>query len=121
MQEYVGFGAGAHSFFAKKRWNNVLQVAEYISILKSGKKPVENENNETNEELLEETIMLGLRLKNGLKISELDSRFKIDFQKLKKVEINELKNIGLIEIKDGYLRATEKGFLFLNKAIEMLV
>ena len=121
MQEYIGFGAGAHSFFGKTRWNNVLQVADYISILKLGKKPIQNKNIETGEDLLEETIMLGLRLKNGLNLSELNKRFKINFLEMKKNEISELKNLGFIEIVDGYLRATSKGFLFLNKAIEMLV
>ena len=32
-QPYLGLGAGAHSYFEKKRWHNVLSPEEYITRL----------------------------------------------------------------------------------------
>ena len=120
MHNYIGVGAGAHSFFEDTRWNNKCGVCEYINAIESCDCARENIEKESNDELLEETIMLGLRTLKGIDIKSVDSRFKINFLSLKKDQIKKLKDLGFIEVVDGYIRATKTGLLFLNKAIEML-
>jgi len=41
-QEYIGFGAGAHSYFNGQRFNNTYNIEEYVKIINSGRLPVEN-------------------------------------------------------------------------------
>jgi len=40
-QEYIGFGAGAHSYFNGQRFNNTYNIEEYVKIINSGRLPVE--------------------------------------------------------------------------------
>ena len=34
--EYIGFGAGSHSYFEGKRFNNLYNIQEYIDVISSG-------------------------------------------------------------------------------------
>ncbi|HEY6388308.1 MAG TPA: radical SAM family heme chaperone HemW, partial [Candidatus Acidoferrum sp.] len=40
-EQYLGFGAGAHSFSGTERWANALDAAEYVGAIQAGRAPVE--------------------------------------------------------------------------------
>lgn len=121
MHKYLGFGAGAHGYFDNYRYSNVLSIEDYISKLKSNKLPIENKEEISNEELLEETIMLGLRTIQGINLLSIKEKFNKDLRVIKQIEIDELLKNGLIEINNDYLKATDFGFTVLNKIILDLV
>lgn len=121
MREYIGFGAGAHSYFDGFRYCNVDSIEEYIKLLKENNKPL-NENEKVNEDgLYEETIMLGLRTKYGINLDEIKTNFGKDLLKDKKEIILDMLNNKLIKIENNNLIATDLGFTVLNKVILELI
>ena len=120
MHEYLGFGASAHGFINGYRYNNIANIENYILNINNNKKVVEQKYKVTKQELLEETIMLGLRLTEGINLTQIKNTFGVDLLKSKQAEISELKNLGLIELNNNMLTA-KNGFNVLNQIILKLV
>src|SRR5574344_1036693 len=74
---YYGFGCSASGYGENTRFKNQDNLFEYINkpLVKLEKQVI------SEEEKLEETIFLGLRLLKGLNIPEINSKFNIDFYK----------------------------------------
>ena len=72
--DWLGIGPGAHAHYGHRRWVNVKHPAAYAARLDAGESP------EHEHEVLDpatqrtETIMLGLRLRDGLSAEVLDER-----------------------------------------------
>ena len=121
MREYIGLGAGAHSYYDGFRYCNVDSIEEYIKLVKENNKPL-NENEKVNEDgLYEETIMLGLRTKYGINLDEIKTNFGKDLLKDKNEIILDMLNNKLIKIENNNLIATDLGFTVLNKVILELI
>ena len=120
MAEYLGFGAGAHSYFNGHRFGNVQDICEYIDAVAKGETKEFDESISKAEEL-EETIMLGLRKVEGINLTEINQKFDIDFSESKANQISKLTDLGLIKIENNRLFATDYGFCLLNKVILDLV
>ena len=117
MVEYLGFGAGAHSYFKNERHSNYDDIQEYID----AKLKVETSEKIDKQEKLEEYIMLGLRKVTGISLDQIKQQFGVDLRVEKAQNINNLLNFGLIKIDNNMLRATDYGFTLLNKVILELV
>ncbi len=108
---YLGFGAGAHSFYNIERWSNLSNVIEYIEKVSQHKFPVAYKESLSKTTLQNEYIFLNLRKKEGLDLEDFFKKFNFDFRdKFKKKIENLLKN-NLITIENNKLSLTEKGFL----------
>lgn len=121
MHEYLGFGVGAHSFYDGERYSNVDTIEEYVKLVLSGEKPTENIEKISNQELFEETIMLGLRTRYGINIGDIKEKFGMDLMQTKSETIDYFVRNNLITLKDGQIVATALGFTVLNKIILELV
>lgn len=111
--EYIGMGAGAHSFEGRKRLVNLKDVRRYINELKSGVIQFEEEIEITPEEALKEQIFLGLRKIEGLNVEFLKERFQIHFISA----VSDLIEDGLLEIKNGHIKLTRRGITISNSVI----
>ena len=120
LKPYVGFGASAHSFVNGYRYNNIANIEKYITNINSGASIIEEKHKSNKTELLEEYLMLGLRLSEGINLDYIKKTFGVDLLVTKQKEISELKKLNLIEIKNNNLSAL-KGFRVLNQIILMLV
>ncbi len=121
MHEYIGIGAGAHGFLDNIRYSNVESIEDYISAVSTENKPIATEEKIDNNELFEETVMLGLRTKYGINLTEIKDKYGINLMNTKKTEINTYLDMKVIEVKDNILRLTEIGYPILNKIILDLV
>lgn len=121
MCEYLGFGAGAHGYYKGKRYNNYSQIEVYIDKIKSGSKPIENIEKVTKVQEFEETIMLGLRTREGIDLDQIKKDFKIDLLKEKNDVINDLMADGLLNLVYNRLIVSSSGLAVLNKIILDLV
>ena len=121
LEEYVGFGAGAHSYFQDKRFSNIRDMTRYMEIVERGESPVDYIENETRESLFEEYMMLGLRLTKGVSINYIKDRFKVDLLKDKANQIEKYLKLGFLKVKDGYIYVTYDGMKVLNQIILDLV
>ena len=120
QKEYYGFGAGASSFLNNKRYKNEKNIKKYIKKIKDNVDVKELEESLDKEEIINEYIILGLRLVEGISIKEINNKFNIDFLKKYESSINKLKNLELIDISDN-IKLTDKGLDFANIVWEEFV
>jgi oxygen-independent coproporphyrinogen-3 oxidase len=123
-QPYLGLGAGAHSYFKKKRWHNVLSPAEYITRLEAegqGFLPSIAKEVEEIEEILEmaETMILGLRLvQEGVRLANFRQRFGRELMDVYSREIGEMEQAGLLKVDEERVRLTARGRLLGNEVFQ---
>lgn len=102
---YLGLGPSAHSFSGSKRWWNTRSVRRYCEALECGKLPVEGSEDLSVEQLGFESIILGLRTKDGF-----DQRRIPQNHPLREM-LPGLQDAGFIRITNGMVLPTRKGFL----------
>jgi oxygen-independent coproporphyrinogen-3 oxidase len=119
--EYLGLGCASHSYYEENaiivRAQNTAVLDDYLHAAEKGEKPVAEENIISEKELMEEYIMLRLRLGEGIAYADFHQRFGLDFPKMFKDEINKLENARLIHADDTHIRPLIKGFDLQNALI----
>lgn len=63
---YLAAGAGAHGYVRASRYQNERSLTSYGQRVRRGERPVAEEQTVTPEAAMEDTMMLGLRLKRGV-------------------------------------------------------
>ena len=101
----IWLGPSAHSYQDSTRWWNVRSIRAYCKALESGKTPVEGHENLTEEQLRLEAISLGSRTMEGFDLKEVPKGA------LSTKNLSKLKNAGYVQIKDGRVIPTQRGFL----------
>jgi oxygen-independent coproporphyrinogen III oxidase len=124
---YLGFGAGAHSYFNHQRWANVATIQGYlkkmdrVEVWQKGKPPASAENIRLKEkDEIQEFMMMGLRLVDeGIAEEEFKARFARDLNEVYGKEITFLVENGLLErlIQSGrhVIRLTTRGRMLGNQ------
>ena len=113
--EYIGAGAGAHSFIEGVRSDNTKQVDLYVMRIVEGLSAAGESLAVTPSEEIREYIFLGLRKIDGLSMAHLTGS-GIDIAK----EAGDLIDQGYLEIKGDSLRLTRKGIVLSNTIIVRL-
>lgn len=114
FQDYLGLGVNAHSFTDGVRNQNTDDFDTYIEKIKKGEVPVINSEKESNEELLKDYIITGLRLVKGIDINTINEKFKIDFLKEYESVIKKYAEEKYMILENNSLKFTEKGFSISN-------
>jgi oxygen-independent coproporphyrinogen-3 oxidase len=123
-RSYLGLGAGAHSYFDKKRWYNVLSPAEYITRLEAdlqGPFPPSMKEVEEIDKALEmaETMILGLRLvQEGVRLADFRERFGRELMDVYGRQIGEMEQAELLEVDGERVRLTARGRLLGNEVFQ---
>jgi oxygen-independent coproporphyrinogen III oxidase len=115
-EPYFGFGCGAHSSFAGKRYSNALHPRAYIErIGQGGEAVVEIEEIDRALEM-GETLMLGLRLiEEGVGRARFKDRFGVELDEVFGATIVRLIQQGLLESDTERIRLTARGRLLGNR------
>jgi len=111
---YLGIGAGAYSFIKGYRYMNYENPERYIRVVMSDKLPVDNGEKLSLRKRMIETIILGLRTKNGISYKKFITRFKVDITTTFPRQIKKLVNLGLLEKDDHKIKLTQKGIFMAN-------
>jgi len=119
-QDYLGLGVSAHSYMNGERFYNEDSLDEYMSAVNEGRTPVCERDKIEGDELIEEYIMLRLRLKAGLDPADFENRFGISFEPLMK-RCEPFIEKGLMQKNSKYIRLTPDGFLVSNYIISDLI
>ena len=109
QHEYIGIGAGAHSFVDDKRYRNSEKIEEYIN---NNKITIEEEL--TKEDKMREYVILSLRMIEGFKLEDFYKSFDIDFLDFFKKEYQKLIDMNLIVNTNNSIRLTNKGIDLAN-------
>lgn len=121
-EPYWGFGAGAVGYDNVNRTTNVMRPSRYIDAMLSGN-PIAFEATETPDLAgsIGETIMLGLRLPEGINLTDLSHRYDVDIRELFAAELVSGMDAGLLDVTDDNVRLTRHGTLFANDAMLLFI
>lgn len=124
--EYLGIGPGAHgriNLDGKRTATMMLYLPDnWLKAVSEKKHGLQNADALNDETILEEIVMMGLRLTKGLSFDKFKLVSGKDFFAVfNKEKIKFLENENLIEIKNSRLAATKKGALLLNSLTEKIL
>lgn len=116
-EEYLGVGPGAVSYLGGRRWKRERLPQRYVAKVAAGEDlSVESERLEA-AGALGETMMLGLRLLDGIVLSEIGARFGIDPLRVFARQIDALGQRGLLIVEEDRLRLSHSGLLLANTVL----
>ena len=136
QKDYIGFGVAAHSYLDGIRFSNTNILREYINNqkfslpikedligkklpIKSGVKTIHELQSQKDKE--NEYMLLGLRMIDGVSISEFKNKFIDNPIYLYHEKLEKLVNAGLIEIDLDNIKLTRKGLDLANIVWEEFV
>ena len=129
-EPYLGVGPGAHSWLANKRFANLRSPRRYVSVVAKEystngddpvnamtlpRGPVEQIDVTSPAIDVAETMMMGMRLNQGVSHERFEKRFGLNIEAVFPDEVERLTKLGLIEITDDALLLSERGRLLGNE------
>lgn len=107
--DYLGFGAGAHSFYNGVRRSNNRNVMPYIQAVDRYTMPTIDTETITVERAQEDFCFLALRTKWGLDEQKFEDRFGVSVHNLFGNILEELVTKGLLEYQNGSYHLSSEG------------
>lgn len=115
MEEYAGFGPGAHSDFGGVRYGYVRDIDSYIA----GRLVLSESENDSTLARDYEYVMLSLRTAAGIDRQTFEKRYRQRFQPMEAL-FEQYEKAELASRTEGGWRLTPKGFLVSNSIIAAL-
>ena len=114
---YLGFGAGAHSFSGSERWANAHDSTRYVQAIQSDHLPVEQLENVSRKQALDEELFLGLRQLSGIDLPRIESAYGVSLAP----QIEKLAAAGLVEQSGAIVRLAPARLSISNEVfVELL-
>jgi len=120
-QPFIGFGCGAYSYFADRRWGNERSVGRYIERIHERRHAIDYYSRLSAVEHEEEALFLGLRLTDGIPLAEFRTRFGFDLRQRYRRQIAHLNEAGLVELAPDRFRLTPRGWMLSNEVFTELL
>lgn len=144
-EPYLGFGAGAHSWFDGRRFANLRLPQDYIRAVddasargsaleaaqamakqadasQAGRHPVAESEVIGLPLEMAETVILGLRLvEEGVEKARFQARFGCSIESVYGTELAELQALGLVQVDVQRVRLTNRGLLLSNEVFQRLL
>lgn len=123
--EYLGIGPGAHSrIFADHEYNALTSwysPYKWLDLALNSKSTLQSKNTLTKREIVEEAMLMGLRLKTGITEKRAFSLTGLKFKDF--LNLNNLNKLtpNLVTFDGESIKATENGLLILNQIIYKLL
>lgn len=114
LGEYIGVGLGAHGFIDNHRTSNYRRLPDYMNHWQ------EKKEYQSNEMLLQDELIFGLRKIEGVSIDYIEKKYRINLLKTYPKLIEKM-DYGLVEIKEGRLKLTDKGIFLGNQVFMVFV
>jgi oxygen-independent coproporphyrinogen-3 oxidase len=114
---YLGFGAGAHSFDGRFRWANAHDPAGYIASIEKGALPIEQREEISASQALEEEMFLGLRQLEGVDIEKIEREYRTPLGS----RVEPLLARGLLKREGAWLRLAPGSLTVSNEVFVALL
>ena len=117
QKEYLGMGINAASYMSNLRFKNISNLKQYISNIKNNKwqANIIIEEKQTKRDQMNEYIILGLRMSNGVSLDKFERKFQENLSDIYWNSIIKLIQDNLVVIDDNrYLKLTKKGLDYAN-------
>ena len=123
-EPYLGFGAGAHSFDGHFRWANAHDPAAYAAAIESGRLPLEQLEEVTPKQALDEEFFLGLRQLDGIDLAPIEAQYgarqQAQYNRMGE-RIEELRAQGLVECDGTRVRLAPARLAVSNEVFVALL
>jgi oxygen-independent coproporphyrinogen-3 oxidase len=119
--EWLGFGCGAHSTRAGRRWKNVSATADYVDRVMNGASLVTDARVLTTDDQVEEALVTGLRLTEGVDLPSLRERYGVDAWARWGASLQPFVEAGWLQHARGRLSLTRSGMLLANEILQVFV
>jgi oxygen-independent coproporphyrinogen-3 oxidase len=132
-REYLGLGAGAHSYLNGVRFAVAALPSLYLSLVEQSWQEAQERGGGaamrhivsgetiTPELAMADTLILGLRLVEGVSLEAFRRRYGVDALEAFSAQLGEPIELGLLETCSGWLRLTERGRLLGNEVFARLL
>ncbi|MCK8826967.1 radical SAM family heme chaperone HemW [Natroniella acetigena] len=116
-EPYLALGPGAHFCDGWGRGYNLAEIEQYCQQLEEDQLPWADHQKLSRLEKIEETMILGLRLKEGISLIEFKEKYQTSVFDLYQKELDDLLVQGLIKFKADRMSLTEQGLLLANQVL----
>lgn len=113
---YWGCGPAAHSHWDQVRWGNTADLKKYITALEKNQFPQEKIERLSSVEKAKETLVMHLRLLDGVDLQNFKQQTGFDLFTLCGDQIRHLEEEGLLERKEHRIRLSSDA-LFISNAV----
>ncbi|PIE59335.1 MAG: coproporphyrinogen III oxidase [Desulfobulbus propionicus] len=118
---YLGLGAAAVSSYNGTRWTGTRKVQDYCRQAENGCIPWQIDDQLDNEACFRETVMIGLRMLQGVNRARLLQRFHIDVATYYGAILERLIHARFLAFDGSWLRLTRKGLPLANTIMAELI
>lgn len=126
MDEYIGIGLGAHSYYGGRRYENVNDLKTYIEAGLAGKTEApavtpedfwtwKHKNTEADERA--EYMFTGLRKVEGISSEDFEKRFGLGPEFVFKEAIEKNVKAGLLQFEKNHIKLTGRGMDLFNQVL----
>ncbi len=113
---YLGAGVAAHSYLDGHRRANTKSLDDYMAAFSGSRQAIPEMDEEISPKLqLAETIILGLRLCQGIETDNIKGRFGVDVLTRYQRQVEETVDAGLLELTNGHIKLSRRGRLLSNE------
>lgn len=112
-EDYYGLGAGAHGYVGRQRHVNIKGVNPYNEAANKGLPRLESFEI-SKEEAMEDFLMVGLRVLDGVSRSRFREQFGISMEEVFAGPLNKMVGAGLLDATEEGYKLSSKGILFGN-------
>lgn len=121
LANYVGIGAGAHSFWSPRRWWNQRGVRTYMDMALSRQDPVAGSEDLSASILAGEYAWLGLRQVKGISAKAFQERFGLRLDAAFPGVLERLHDTHLVESDGDWVRLTPRGMAIGNQVFQQFL
>ncbi|MBX6351852.1 radical SAM family heme chaperone HemW [Alicyclobacillus shizuokensis] len=118
---YLAAGVGAHGYVGGVRYENVRNLAAYNQMLAEGRRPIQESQAVSAQEAAEDTMMLGLRLAEGVADARFRRQHGCGIRDAFGPVVQRLVDLELVEWQGGSLRLTHQAWPVANLAFAPFV
>lgn len=112
--DYYGAGLAAHSFLRPSRYFNPVAMSDYLTLLLQDRLPIQETEVLTQQQCMEETMFMGLRMNRGVDLKRFQMRYGQRADEIFAPAIDKCRRHGWLEIVDNHLRLTDQGCVLGN-------
>lgn len=117
-QSYLGFGAGAHSFWNNnglgERWHNAEGASEYREAILAGGLPEQEREVLNREQAISEAFFLGLRVLAGIDLGELEKDYGASALASRQEAVDRLVATGQLIREGSRIRLAPQAIILAN-------
>lgn len=119
--EYLAAGAGAVSYLAGAREKRIGDPLQYCRCIETNRDPIIEHEKLNREASFRETVVMGLRMTEGVDRRRLEERFGLNPVTYYGAVLEKLLAAHLLELTSTHLRVTDRGRLYSNIVLAELV